>query len=61
MLKSKTRHGAYCGFSEGMIRFPPTYKMEPTKNNFMSGKDWRIPGWCDRILFCVNQKIKEKN
>lgn len=41
-------------FEEGMITFPPTYKLEHNKPGFMDGKEWRIPGWCDRILFHKN-------
>ncbi len=37
-----------------MIMFPPTYKLDPNKNEL---KDTRIPGWTDRILF----RYKEDN
>lgn len=39
-----------------MIFFPPTYKLEPSHNSWCSGKDFRIPGWTDRIVFKENTK-----
>ena len=40
-------------FKEGVILFPPTYKLESNKNLFSSGKNARIPGWTDRILYAT--------
>jgi len=37
-----------------MIYFPPSYKLEPKKNKFYSGKKKRQPAWTDRILFKAN-------
>ncbi|CAD8141479.1 unnamed protein product [Paramecium pentaurelia] len=45
-------------FHEGMIFFPPTYKMLEYQNQWAIDKDFRIPGWCDRILFKENKKSK---
>ena len=45
----------YQYFKEGMIHFPPSYKLVENDNKFASSKDWRIPGWTDRILFHENE------
>lgn len=37
-------------FKEGLILFPPTYKLYPMKNVYNIKKKKRIPGWTDRIL-----------
>ena len=37
---------------EGLILFPPTYKLKTNSNTYThNDKDFRIPGWTDRILF----------
>ena len=39
-------------YEEGKIEFPMTYKLKKDKNEYkISGKNDRIPGWTDRILF----------
>ena len=35
-------------FEEGLILFPPTYKLEKNQNKHSAGKNARIPGWTDR-------------
>ncbi|CAD8144323.1 unnamed protein product [Paramecium octaurelia] len=45
-------------FYEGMIFFPPTYKLLEYQNQWAIGNDFRIPGWCDRILFKENKQSK---
>ena len=38
-------------FFEGAIKFPPTYKLHTDKNDFCKElKNFRMPGWTDRIL-----------
>lgn len=41
--------GRLRGFTEGKIKFAPTYKRKPGINNEISVK--RNPSWTDRILF----------
>jgi hypothetical protein len=41
--------GRLTGFSEGKIKFAPTYKRRPGANDVISMK--RNPSWTDRILF----------
>ncbi|KAK1406792.1 hypothetical protein QVD17_38400 [Tagetes erecta] len=45
--------GAFDGWTEGVINFPPTYKYEPNSDKYIGevtkvGR--RTPAWCDRIL-----------
>ncbi|KAL9999434.1 putative inositol-polyphosphate 5-phosphatase [Helianthus debilis subsp. tardiflorus] len=45
--------GAFDGWTEGVLNFPPTYKYEPNSDTYY-GKDPKVgrrtPAWCDRIL-----------
>ncbi|KAM0018468.1 putative inositol-polyphosphate 5-phosphatase [Helianthus debilis subsp. tardiflorus] len=45
--------GAFDGWTEGALNFPPTYKYEPNSDKYY-GEDPKVgrrtPAWCDRIL-----------
>jgi hypothetical protein len=41
--------GRLTGFTEGKIKFAPTYKRRPGANDVISTK--RNPSWTDRILY----------
>ncbi|KAI3686042.1 hypothetical protein L1987_79712 [Smallanthus sonchifolius] len=47
--------GAFDGWTEGDLTFPPTYKYEPNSDKYY-GEDPKVgrrtPAWCDRILSC---------
>ncbi|KAL4485998.1 hypothetical protein ABPG72_003932 [Tetrahymena utriculariae] len=47
----------FSDFQEGLILFPPSYRVLDEQNKFTDGSDARIPGWTDRILF--KQKIPD--
>ncbi|XP_061368324.1 type IV inositol polyphosphate 5-phosphatase 3-like [Gastrolobium bilobum] len=52
-LVQELNNGAFGGWSEGMLNFPPTYKYEVNSDKYYGddpkvGK--RAPAWCDRIL-----------
>ena len=45
--------------NEGTINFAPTYKFEENSDNYtFDKKKVRVPSWCDRILFCKKNGIK---
>ncbi|KAM3144795.1 hypothetical protein pb186bvf_003104 [Paramecium bursaria] len=46
-------------YQEGMIYFPPTYKLQVIQNQW--NRDFRIPGWTDRIIFKENNDQKQKS
>lgn len=43
--------GAFVGFSEAHISFPPTYKYDAGTSNFDSSEKQRVPSYCDRVLW----------
>ncbi|KEH26039.1 type IV inositol polyphosphate 5-phosphatase 3 isoform X3 [Medicago truncatula] len=52
-LMRELKHGAFGGWSEGALNFPPTYKYEVNSDKYY-GDDpkasKRTPAWCDRVL-----------
>lgn len=52
-LMRELKNGAFGGWSEGALNFPPTYKYEVNSDKYY-GDDpkasKRTPAWCDRVL-----------
>lgn len=60
LIREMDRGRVFCGFSEGEIRFPPTYKYDTGSDTYDSSTKQRIQSWTDRILYRVgNSKAAE--
>ncbi|KAM7507944.1 hypothetical protein LguiA_018397 [Lonicera macranthoides] len=57
LTRELRKGGAFDGWSEGTLNFPPTYKYELNSSKYR-GEDPKVgrrtPSWCDRILRCGN-------
>ncbi|KAG5190457.1 Endonuclease/exonuclease/phosphatase [Tribonema minus] len=51
----RSRGGAFVGFSEARISFPPTYKYDKNSDTYDSSAKMRAPAWTDRVLFLPHQ------
>ena len=52
---SKSPSLIHC-FMEMQLDFRPSYKYEPTTDNFHDGGKGRAPAWCDRVLWAVHNR-----
>lgn len=46
-----SRGGAFFGFEERQLNFPPTYKFDKGTSDYDTSEKQRIPSWTDRVLF----------
>ncbi|XP_021737629.1 type IV inositol polyphosphate 5-phosphatase 3-like isoform X1 [Chenopodium quinoa] len=53
LVKEFRKGHVFDGWSEGILKFPPTYKYEMNSDNYY-GEDLKVgrrnPAWCDRVL-----------
>jgi endonuclease/exonuclease/phosphatase family metal-dependent hydrolase len=51
LTKARFSGAAFSEFSEGGIRFAPTFKFDKNENVYDTSKKRRVPAWTDRILY----------
>jgi hypothetical protein len=44
-------------FLEANIAFPPSYKYHPNSTEYTDGGKGRVPSWCDRVLWAMNERL----
>lgn len=57
LLFYKDKHPILSEFKEGILRFPPTFKYDRFSESYDTSKKYRIPAWCDRILWHKNSPL----
>lgn len=53
-------HSPAHDFREGMIHFPPSYKLQTHALAYTMGREWRVPGWTDQIMFCESDGVRPR-
>lgn len=51
LMHARASGAAFSGFTEGVIRFDPTFKFDKKSAVYDTSKKRRVPAWTDRILF----------
>ncbi|KAK6200271.1 inositol-1,4,5-triphosphate 5-phosphatase [Scheffersomyces amazonensis] len=59
-----TKGGAFFGFSEGSVKYYPTYKYDKGTDNYDSSEKQRVPSWTDRVVYLDkydDERLKQLN
>ncbi|XP_055912499.1 inositol polyphosphate 5-phosphatase OCRL isoform X2 [Eupeodes corollae] len=51
LVMEMRKENVFRGYTEGPIKFSPTYKYDPGTDNFDSSEKLRAPAYCDRVLW----------
>lgn len=56
LTDERKRNAAFSDFSEGLVKFYPTYKFDKGTTNYDTSEKQRIPSWTDRVLYKSKNK-----
>ena len=59
-LVTKKTNPNFSSLEEGPLSFNPTYKFNINTNEYDTSKKYRVPAWCDRILWKSHENLKLK-
>ncbi|XP_030460599.1 type IV inositol polyphosphate 5-phosphatase 11 [Syzygium oleosum] len=60
LLQEAERGEIFSGYSEGTLKFKPTYKYDVGSSDYDTSHKVRVPSWTDRILFKIEDADKVK-
>ncbi|KAI6688911.1 hypothetical protein NL676_025739 [Syzygium grande] len=60
LLQEAERGEIFSGYSEGTLKFKPTYKYDVGSSDYDTSHKVRVPSWTDRILFKIEDAGKVK-
>ncbi|CAK9442306.1 uncharacterized protein LODBEIA_P60490 [Lodderomyces beijingensis] len=58
LTEERHKRGAFQEFTEGVIKFYPTYKFDKGTSDYDTSEKQRVPSWTDRILYLSDKSLK---